>query len=75
MPSSSDHINYAHASGINSVAGAVVFAVLYAILLPYYISRAIQNPTYVFILLSFFCASEPSNASSNRGDQELTVHF
>ena len=58
MPSSSDNINYAHQTGINSLAAAIVFAVFYAILLPYYIWRATRNPTYVLILLSVFCASE-----------------
>jgi len=52
------NINYAKASGIDSVAAAGVFAALYAILLPYYIWRATQNPTYVLIILSLFCASE-----------------
>ncbi|KAF9644902.1 hypothetical protein BDM02DRAFT_3149699 [Thelephora ganbajun] len=56
MSSSSGQINYAHASGINSVAAAVIFAVFYGILLPYYLWRAIRNPTYVLIILSLFCA-------------------
>jgi len=56
MSSSGNQINYAHGFGIFSVAGAVVFAVFYAILLPYYIWRAVKNPTYVLIVLSLFCA-------------------
>lgn len=62
MSSPSGQINYAHASGIESVAGAAVFAAFYIILLPYYIWRAIRNPTYVLIVLSVFCASESLNA-------------
>lgn len=59
MASSSDQINYAHIAGIKSVAAAAIFAALYAVLLPYYIWRAIRNPLYVLILLSLFCASKP----------------
>jgi len=75
MSSPSDQINYAHLSGVNSVAGAVVFAVFYAILLPYYILRAIRNPTYVLIILSLFCASEPSKVSPSvqETDRSLLV--
>lgn len=62
---SSFKINYASAFGMDSVAPAIVFAVPYAILLPYYIWRAIRNPTYVLILLSLFCASELFDASSD----------
>jgi len=56
MSSPNGNINYAHASGIDSVAAAAIFAALYAILLPYYIWRATRNPTYVLIVLSLFCA-------------------
>jgi len=54
-------INYAKASGIESVPAAAVFACFYAIFLPYYIWRATRNPTYVLIILSLFCASELLN--------------
>ena len=57
----STNINYAKASGIDSVAAAAIFAVLYAFLLPYYIWRAFKNPTYVLIILSLFCASKLLN--------------
>jgi hypothetical protein len=56
MSSPSGQINYAKASGIDSVAAAVIFAVLYAFLLPYFILRAVRNPTYVLIILTLFCA-------------------
>ena len=57
--SSTDRIDYARdVFGIHSIAPAVIFAVLYAFLLPYYIWRATRNRTYVLIVLSLFCASE-----------------
>ncbi|KAH7911097.1 hypothetical protein BJ138DRAFT_1172727 [Hygrophoropsis aurantiaca] len=49
-------INYASESGIHSVAGAVIFAIVYVPLLLFYIKQAIARPTYVFIVLSIFCA-------------------
>ena len=49
---------------MDHLAPAIVFAIPYAILFPYYIFRAIRNPTYVLILLSLFCASELFNISS-----------
>ena len=68
-------INYARdVFGIHSVAAAVIFAVLYAFLLPYYIWRAFRNPTYVLIILSLFCASELFNASLHRDQRRLTIH-
>ena len=69
------NINYAKASGIDSVAAAAIFAALYAILLPYYIWRATQNPTYVLIILSLFCASKLSNIPSIGEIRRLTVCF
>jgi len=69
------NINYAKASGIDSIAAAAIFAVLYAFLLPYYIWRATQNPTYVLIVLSLFCASELLNVPFIRESRRLTVRF
>ncbi|KAI6016189.1 hypothetical protein EDC04DRAFT_2577849 [Pisolithus marmoratus] len=48
--------NYAKAYGIESVAGAVVFAIIYVPLFFLYIRQAIVRPTYVFIVIAFFCA-------------------
>jgi len=62
------HINYARAFGMDSVAAAAVFAAIYGVILPYYIWRAIRNPTYVLIMLSLFCASELSNDMELAGD-------
>ena len=58
MSSSNDQTNQAHATGINSVAAASIFAGLYAVLLPFYILKAFRNPLYVLIILSLFCASK-----------------
>lgn len=58
MSSPNGQINYAHATGIHSVAAASIFAVLYAFLLPFYILKAFRNPLYVLIILSLFCASK-----------------
>lgn len=65
----------AHFIGIDSVAAATVFAVLYAFLLPYYIWRATRNPTYVLIVLSVFCASELFSPSLDGDRGRLTVRF
>lgn len=57
MSSSAGQFNYAREIfGIHSTAAAAIFAALYALLLPYYIFRAIRNPTYVLIILTLFCA-------------------
>ncbi|KAH7924096.1 hypothetical protein BV22DRAFT_1130132 [Leucogyrophana mollusca] len=48
--------NFAKENGIDSVAGAVIFAIIYFPLLLFYIKQAIARPTYVFIVLSLFCA-------------------
>ena len=51
-------INYAKAYGIESVAGAVVFAVLYVPFFGWFVRQSIGRPTYVFIILALFCASQ-----------------
>ncbi|KAI6165864.1 hypothetical protein EDD17DRAFT_1471628 [Pisolithus thermaeus] len=48
--------NYAKAYGIESVAGAVIFAIIYVPLFFLYVRQAIVRPTYVFIVIAFFCA-------------------
>ena len=50
--------NYAKAYGIESVAGAVIFAIIYAPLLALYIRQAIVRPTYVFVVIALFCAGQ-----------------
>lgn len=54
MPS----INYAKAFGIQSLAAAIVFTILYAPLLGLYISQAIRRRTRVYIVLTLFCLSK-----------------
>jgi len=49
------HFNYAHYDGIESLPAAIVFAILYVPLFAWYIRQSIRRPTYVFIILSFFC--------------------
>ncbi|KAF8133922.1 hypothetical protein EV363DRAFT_1397328 [Boletus edulis] len=48
--------NFAKAYGIDSVAGAVIFAILYVPFLFFFIRQAISRPTYVYIVISLFCA-------------------
>ena len=50
--------NFAKAYGIDSVAGAVFFAILYVPFLLFFIKQAISRPTYVFIVIAFFSAGE-----------------
>ncbi|KAF9227746.1 hypothetical protein BS17DRAFT_799955 [Gyrodon lividus] len=47
--------NYAAAFGIHSLPAAVIFAIVYFPLFAFFVSKAIVRPTYVFIILSFFC--------------------
>ncbi|KAH7914004.1 hypothetical protein BJ138DRAFT_1080382 [Hygrophoropsis aurantiaca] len=47
-------INYANYLEINSLAGAVIFAVLYFPLLVFFLMKAISRPTYVYIILTLF---------------------
>lgn len=49
-------INYAHAYGIHSLGAAIFFAVIYAPFVPFYLFRSIRNPTFVYFMLTFFCA-------------------
>jgi len=48
--------NFAKAYGIDSVAGAVIFAVLYLPFLLFFIKQTVFRPTYVYIVMAFFCA-------------------
>jgi hypothetical protein len=48
--------NYAKAYGIDSVAGAVIFAILYVPLFLFYIKQSIARPTYVYIVIALFSA-------------------
>ncbi|KAF9246373.1 hypothetical protein BU15DRAFT_39833 [Melanogaster broomeanus] len=55
MASAPPGTNYATAFGIHSLAAAVIFAILYFPLLGLFVSKAIARPSYIFIILSFFC--------------------
>ncbi|KAJ7612332.1 hypothetical protein DFH06DRAFT_1243643 [Mycena polygramma] len=48
-------INYAAAFGINSVAAAVIFAVLYLPFGLWFVRQSIKNTTYVYIIMTLFC--------------------
>jgi len=54
MSSPPANFNYAHAAGIESVAAAIVFAVIYVPLFGLSILRLTRHPGQVFIMLSFF---------------------
>ncbi|KAG6334467.1 hypothetical protein ID866_4629 [Astraeus odoratus] len=56
MSTAPSGFNYAKAFGIESVAGAVIFAVLYTPLLLLFVRQAFMRPNYVFIVIAFFCA-------------------
>ncbi|KIJ14082.1 hypothetical protein PAXINDRAFT_100308 [Paxillus involutus ATCC 200175] len=50
--------NYPKAYGIESVAGAVIFATLYVPLILFYIRQSFARPTYVYIVLAFCTSSQ-----------------
>jgi len=56
MSSAPPGYNFAQAYGIDSVAGAVIFAILYVPLFLFFIAKAVARPTYVYIVISLFCA-------------------
>jgi hypothetical protein len=58
MSTTPQNFNYAHYAGIESVAAAVVFAVLYIPLFAWYVRQSIKRPAYVFIMLAFFSISK-----------------
>ncbi|KAF7317422.1 hypothetical protein HMN09_00478900 [Mycena chlorophos] len=49
-------IDYAALFGIHSTAAAILFAVIYAPLGLWYVRQSIRNTTYVYIVLTIFCA-------------------
>lgn len=50
--------NFAAAVGIHSLAGAIVFTVLYVPLLGFFFVKSFTHPTYVHYVLTFFCLSK-----------------
>ena len=55
---SSSQVNFAHFLGIESLAGAIVFAVLYVFLLAFFVRKSFVHPTYVHYILTLFCSSK-----------------
>ncbi|KAI6132005.1 hypothetical protein EDD16DRAFT_666959 [Pisolithus croceorrhizus] len=55
MASAPAGYNYAKGSGIESFPAAVVFAVIYAFLLVFFLFRSFTRPTFVFFIVAFFC--------------------
>ncbi|KAG5636340.1 hypothetical protein H0H81_008362 [Sphagnurus paluster] len=53
---SSQDPNYADFFGIHSVAAAIIFAVAYVPLVGWFTIQSFGRPTYVFIILTLFCA-------------------
>lgn len=52
------NFNYAAAIGIHSLPGAIVFTVLYVLLLAFFAHKSFTHPTYVHFVLTFFCISK-----------------
>ena len=52
------NFNYATAIGIQSLPGAIVFTVLYGLLLAIFFAKCFTHPTYVHYVLTFFCLSK-----------------
>lgn len=55
--SNPNHINYARWVGIHSAPAAITFAVLYIPLFGWFIRQSFTRPTYVYFVLTLFCAS------------------
>ncbi|GBE80078.1 hypothetical protein BKA93DRAFT_824712 [Sparassis latifolia] len=48
-------VNYAQLEGIHSLTAAIIFAIIYVPLLAFYLFKSVRRPTYVHLVLSFFC--------------------
>ena len=55
----SSQINYAKAVGIESIGGAVIFAILYLPLFLWFVRKSFVHPTFVHYTLTLFCISKP----------------
>jgi len=51
----SSNLNFAALIGIHSLGGAIVFAIVFAFLLAFFIGKSFTHPTYVHYVLIFFC--------------------
>jgi hypothetical protein len=56
MSTISSNVNYAVILGIHSLAGPIVFDILYVFLLAFFIRKSFTHPTYVHYILTLFCA-------------------
>ncbi len=52
--------SYADAYGYSSIASAIVFTIAYVPLCGIFVLQSFKNPTYVYVMLSIFCASKLS---------------
>ena len=62
----------AHAIGIESLPPAIVFAILYVPLLGWFVLQSVKRPTYVYVVLALFCASEYLTSRIPRSNDGLT---
>jgi hypothetical protein len=54
----SSQINYAKLVGIESIAGAIIFTILYLPLFLWFARKSFVHPTHVHYTLTFFCISK-----------------
>ncbi|KAG6889156.1 hypothetical protein C0995_003333 [Termitomyces sp. Mi166 len=59
---STEKVNYAKILGVESVAAAIVFALAYLPLFVWFVRQSFGRPTYVFVVLSFFCSSKATRS-------------
>ena len=59
----SSKINYAKAVGIESIGGAVIFAILYLPLFLWFVRKSFVHPTHVHYTLTLFCISKPKKTA------------
>jgi hypothetical protein len=52
------NFNYSVVLGIHSLGGAAAFAVLYLLFFAFFLRKSITHPTYVYYVLTLFCASK-----------------
>jgi hypothetical protein len=56
-PTLMSSFNYAAAFGFHSVAASAIFAVLFLAMGLWFVRQSIKNTTFVYIVLTLFCAS------------------
>lgn len=73
MPTILPNFNYSVTLGVQSLPAAIVFVVLYAFLLAFFIRKSFTHPTYVHYILSLFCVSKYLTNPSSPFQEDLTV--